>query len=85
MDIRARLASALTAKALHEKKQAGQKLGRLKGAKVRKILDGKADVILKMLNAGMSQVRIASRLNVSRDTLYHFIKKHAILKERLRN
>ena len=75
----------MTAKALHEKKQAGQKLGRLKGAKVRKILDGKADVILKMLNAGMSQVRIASSLNVSRVTLYHFIKSHDILKERLRN
>ena len=84
MDIRARLASALTAKALHEKKQAGQKLGRLKGAKVRKILDGKADVILKMLNAGMSQVRIASSLNVSRVTLYNFIKSHNVLMKKLK-
>lgn len=84
LDIRARLASALTAKALHEKKRAGQKLGRLKGAKVRKILDGKADVILKMLNAGMSQVRIASSLNVSRVTLYHFIKSHNVLMKKLK-
>lgn len=84
LDIRARLASALTAKALHEKKQAGQKLGRLKGAKVRKILDGKADVILKMLNAGMSQVRIASNLNVSRVTLYNFIKSHNVLMKKLK-
>ena len=84
LDIRARLASALTTKALREKKQAGQKLGRLKGTKVRKVLDGKVDVILKMLNAGMSQVRIASSLNVSRVTLYNFIKSHDILKEKLK-
>ena len=79
MNIRKSLASKSTTAALQRKKDKGFKLGRIKGIKLKKLLDGKEKQIRQMLTDGMNKSQIARELGVSRVTLYHFIKENALL------
>ena len=73
------IASKSTTAALQRKKDKGFKLGRIKGIKLKKLLDGKEKQIRQMLTDGMNKSQIARELGVSRVTLYHFIKENALL------
>ena len=51
------------------------RLGRAKNAIVAKRLDGREEEIRDLLSRGLSRREISARLNVSRTTLYNFLKK----------
>lgn len=78
INIRKSLASKSTIAALQRKKDKGFKLGRVKGIKLKKMLDGKEKQIRQMLTDGINKSQIARELGVSRVTLYNFIKEHAL-------
>lgn len=78
INIRKNLASKSTVAALKKKKEEGFKLGRAKGIKLKKLLDGKESVICKMLADGIAKTKIAQELGVSRVTLYHFIEERSL-------
>ncbi len=76
LDIRNKLLSRTTTQALAERKAAGVVLGRPQTAKIKKRLDGREAEISQLLAEGLSKAEIARRLNVSRVTLYKFIRKN---------
>ncbi len=78
LDIRRSLLSVLTSRALAEKKASGAKLGRSLHAVMKKHLDGKESYIREKLASGMSKSALARQLNVSRTTLYDFLRKGCI-------
>ena len=70
-EIERRLISQRTKEALARKKAEGKVLGRPIGSRnVKHKLDGKKDLIQKMLDKGMTKTQIAKKLKVSRNTLY---------------
>ena len=70
-EIERRLISQRTKEALARKKAEGKVLGRPIGSKnVKHKLDGKKDLIQRMLDNGMTKTQIAKKLKVSRNTLY---------------
>lgn len=62
--------------ALQEKKARGVKLGRPCGSNPTLKLDIYKEEIKKFLLSGMSKSRIAEKFNVSRATVYNFVKKN---------
>ena len=68
------LISVTTSRALAQKKASGVRLGREKNAVVAKRLDGREEEIRNLLSRGLSRREISARLNVSRTTLYNFLK-----------
>ena len=79
-EIERQLISQRTCEALRRKKAEGVVLGRPKGKKNhKKKLDGKEEVIKKLLNENFTKIEIAKRLNVSISTLYLFIREKRIL------
>lgn len=76
-EIERNLISQRTKEALARKKAEGMVLGRPKGSKnKKKKLDGKIEMIMRMLERGASKALIAKRLKVSRNTLYLFLTQH---------
>lgn len=76
-EIERNLISQRTKEALARKKAAGMVLGRPKGSKnKKKKLDGKVEMITRMLERGATKALIAKRLKVSRNTLYLFLTQH---------
>lgn len=76
-EIERNLISQRTKEALARKKAEGMVLGRPKGSKnKKKKLDGKIEMITRMLERGATKALIAKRLNVSRNTLYLFLTQH---------
>ena len=73
--VRKSLISVTTSRALAQKKASGMRLGRAKNAIVAKRLDGREEEIRDLLSSGLSRREISARLNVSRTTLYNFLKK----------
>ena len=73
--VRKSLISVTTSRALAQKKASGMRLGRAKNAIVAKRLDGREEEIRDLLSHGLSRREISARLNVSRTTLYNFLKK----------
>lgn len=73
--VRKSLISVTTSRALAQKKASGVRLGREKNAVVAKRLDGREEEIRNLLSRGLSRREISARLNVSRTTLYNFLKK----------
>ena len=73
--VRKSLISVTTSRALAQKKASGMRLGRAKNAIVAKRLDGREEEIRDLLSRGLSRRKISARLNVSRTTLYNFLKK----------
>lgn len=72
--VRKSLISVTTSRALAQKKASGKRLGRAKNAIVAKRLDGREEEIRDLLSRGLSRREISARLNVSRTTLYNFLK-----------
>lgn len=76
-EIERNLISQRTKEALARKKAEGVVLGRPKGSKnKKKKLDGKIEMITRMLERGATKAMIAKRLKVSRNTLYLFLTQH---------
>lgn len=76
-EIERNLISQRTKEALARKKAEGMVLGRPKGSKNKqKKLDGKIEMITRMLERGATKALIAKRLKVSRNTLYLFLTQH---------
>ena len=76
-EIERNLISQRTKEALARKKAEGMVLGRPKGSKnKKKKLDGKIELIMRMLERGATKALIAKRLKVSRNTLYLFLTQH---------
>ena len=76
-EIERNLISQRTKEALARKKADGMVLGRPKGSKnKKKKLDGKIEMITRMLERGATKALIAKRLKVSRNTLYLFLTQH---------
>ena len=73
--VRKSLISVTTSRALAQRKASGVRLGREKNAVVAKRLDGREEEIRSLLSRGLSRREVSARLNVSRTTLYNFLKK----------
>ena len=78
IEIRSTLISQNTKKVLKQRKNEGVKLGRPFGAVVKKRLDGKEDEIRKLLSQKVSKAEIARRFNVTRITVFNFIKRNGL-------
>ncbi len=73
------LISQRTKRALEARKESGKKLGRPKGSLSKSKLDGKEEMIIEFLNKKVSMASIAKIFEVSRGTIYHYIKSRKIL------
>lgn len=74
-NIRGDLISQGAKATLQQLKEQGVHLGRAKGTKIRKSLEGREKTIQSLLAQSVSKSEIARRLGVSRVTLYNFMKK----------
>ena len=73
-EIERNLISQRTKEALARKKSEGMVLGRPKGSKnKKKKLDGKLEMISRMLDRGVTKTLISRKLKVSRNTLYLYL------------
>lgn len=76
-EIERNLISQRTKEALARKKSEGMVLGRPKGSKnKKKKLDGKLEMISRMLDIGVTKTLISRKLKVSRNTLYLYLTQH---------
>lgn len=76
-EIERNLISQRTKEALARKKSEGMVLGRPKGSKnKKKKLDGKLEMISRMLDRGVTKTLISRKLKVSRNTLYLYLIQH---------
>lgn len=76
-EIERNLISQRTKEALARKKAEGMVLGRPKGSKnKKKKLDGKLEMISRMLDRGVTKTLIARKLKVSRNTLYLYLTQY---------
>ena len=74
-EIERTLISQRTKEALSRIKSDGKKLGRPFGSKNKKlILNGKEELIKKMLSNGLSKKQIAKKLSISTKSLYNYLK-----------
>ena len=78
IDIRSNLISQSTKKVLKQRKSKGVKLGRPYGAIIKKRLDGREDEIRELLAQKVSKSEIARRFNVTRVTVFNFIKRNSL-------
>ena len=85
-EIEREMISRRTKEALAKKKAEGVVLGRPKGRKSSHVkLTGKEDTIQDLLDAGVSQVKIAKIFKVNRNTVARFIRdQHLIVKTKER-
>ncbi len=84
-EIERNLISQRTKEALARLKANGKKLGRPTGRKNKKyVLDGKEELIQKLLDEGFKKTQIAKKLSVSTKSLYNYLKnkKDSETKER---
>ena len=71
------LISQRTKEALTRLKSEGKRVGRLSGSKNKlSKLDGKTEIIKKLLDEGMPKTKIAKKIKVSFPTLNKYIKQH---------
>jgi len=73
-EIERQMLSSRTKEALARLKAEGKKLGRPKGSLSGSKLDGRADEIKRIIGKGVSKASAAKLLDVSRGTLYSFLR-----------
>ncbi len=76
IDVRSNLISQNVKKVLKKRKNEGVKLGRPLGALIKKRLDGKEEEIRKLLAQNVTKAEIARRFNVTRNTVFRFVKRN---------
>ena len=77
-EIERNLISQRTKEALARKKAEGIVLGRKKGSRnLKTSFTGKENIILRLLETGISKAEIARRLKVHRVTLYRYLQKNS--------
>ena len=78
------LISLRSHKAIHERIAQGHSFGRLVNSFSTKKLDGKVDELKRLISMGVPLTRIAVKLNVSRSTIYNYVKNNQkLLREEL--
>ena len=65
-------------KVLKKRKNEGVKLGRPLGALIKKRLEGKEEEIRKLLAQKVTKAEIARRFNVTRNTVFRFVKRNGL-------
>ena len=78
IDVRSNLISQNVKKVLKKRKNEGIKLGRPVGALIKKRLEGKEEEIRKLLAQKVTKAEIARRFNVTRNTVFRFVKRNAL-------
>ena len=76
IDVRSNLISQNVKKVLKKRKNEGVKLGRPLGALIKKRLEGKEEEIRKLLAQKVTKAEIARRFNVTRNTVFRFVKRN---------
>ena len=70
---------------MKKRKNKGLKLGRPLGTSIKKRLDGKEDEIRNLLAQNVSKSEIARRFNVTRNTVFLFVKKNKLDEKNVKN
>lgn len=83
--LRSNLISQNVKKVLKKRKNKGLKLGRPLGTSIKKRLDGKEDEIRNLLAQNVSKSEIARRFNVTRNTVFLFVKKNKLDEKDVKN
>ena len=78
IDVRSNLISQNVKKVLKKRKSEGVKLGRPLGALIKKRLEGKEEEIRKLLAQKVTKAEIARRFNVTRNTVFRFVKRNGL-------
>ena len=78
IDVRSNLISQNVKKVLKKRKNEGIKLGRPVGALIKKRLEGKEEEIRKLLAQKVTKAEIARRFNVTRNTVFRFVKRNGL-------
>ena len=78
IDVRSNLISQNVKKVLKKRKNEGVKLGRPLGALIKKRLEGKEEEIRKLLAQNVTKAEIARRFNVTRNTVFRFVKRNGL-------
>ena len=78
IDVRSNLISQNVKKVLKKRKSEGVKLGRPVGALIKKRLAGKEEEIRKLLAQKVTKAEIARRFNVTRNTVFRFVKRNGL-------
>ncbi len=78
IDVRSNLISQNVKKVLKKRKNEGIKLGRPVGALIKKRLEGKEEEIRKLLAQKVTKAEIARRFNVTRNTVFRFVKQNRL-------
>ena len=78
IDVRSNLISQNVKKVLKKRKNEGVKLGRPLGALIKKRLEGKEEEIRKLLAQKVTKAEIARRFNVTRNTVFRFVKRNGL-------
>ena len=85
INVRSNLISQNVRNVLKQRKNDGHKLGRPSGTTIKKRLAGKENEICRLLSNNISKAEIARRLNVSRLTVYNFIKQNKLERKETSN
>ncbi len=73
IDIRYKMVSVVTKKALAKKKETGFRLGRTSKNNKKQVLLDNENELFSLLDAGVSKVQIAKHFNISPVTIYNFL------------
>ena len=85
IDVRSNLISQNVKKVLKKRKNEGVKLGRPLGALIKKRLEGKEEEIRKLLAQKVTKAEIARRFNVTRNTVFRFVKRNGLEENNILN
>ena len=78
IDVRSNLISQNVKKVLKKTENEGVKLGRPLGALIKKRLEGKEEEIRKLLAQNVTKAEIARRFNITRNTVFRFVKRNGL-------
>lgn len=85
IEVRSNLVSQNVKKKLQKRKNEGVKLGRPIGDIVKRRLNDKEEEIRKLLAQNVTKAEIARRFNVTRNTIFRFVKRKGLEEKELPN